>query len=84
MQPFYLSGLASDDHVVIPLPVVGLQVGRDHVEILVETRLRDHVPIDDHPVGKSGSAIEFNDMERVNELLKSRGIDVELVGRSKI
>ena len=84
MQPFNLSGLASDNHVVIPLPMIRLQVGRDHVEVLVETRLRDHVPIDDHPVGKSGSTIEFNDMERVDELLKSRGIDVELVGRSKI
>ena len=48
MQPLNLSGLASDNHVVIPLPMIGLQVGGDHVEVLIETGLRNHIPIDDH------------------------------------
>ena len=62
VQPLDLRGLSGDDDVVVALPVVGLQVGGDEVEVLVEAWLRDHVPVDDHPI-RNVVAVELHNVE---------------------
>ena len=75
VQPLDLCGLSRDDDVVVALPVVGLQVGGDEVEVLVEARLRDHVPVDDHPVRKRGPPIELHNVERFEQAFQLFGSD---------
>ena len=75
VQPLDLCGLSGDDDVVVALPVVGLQVGGDQVEVLVEARLLDHVPVDDHPIRKRGAAVELHDVEGFEQAFQPFGRD---------
>ena len=75
VQPLDLRGLSGDDDVVVALPVVGLQVGGDQVEVLVEARLLDHVPVDDHPIRKRGAAVELHDVEGFEQAFQPFGRD---------
>ena len=83
VQPLDLGGLPRHNHVVVALPVVGLQVGGDQVEVFVETRLRDHVPVDDHPIRKRGAPVELHDMEGFEQAFQPFGCDEQGLWRGE-
>ena len=83
VQAFDLRCLACDNDVVIALSVIGLQIRSDEVEILVETRLGEHVPIDHHAVRKRRSSVELHDVKGFNQGFKFFRADEECFRRGE-
>ena len=70
VQALQLGGLAAHHHVDVPVLVVGTEVGRNHVKLLVEGRLRRHPVLQNQPIGPGRAAPELHHGERVEQPLE--------------
>ena len=76
-----LRGLTTHHHVDVALFVVGPQVARNHVKLLVEGWLGGHSVLEDDPCRPCGASTEFHHSERLKQALEVLSLEVERLGR---
>ena len=81
VQALQLGGLAAHHHVHVPVLVVGAEVARNQVKLLVEGRLRRHPVLQNQPVGPGRAAPELHHGEGVEQPFQMGTFEVQVLGR---
>ena len=84
VQAFQLGGLSAHHDVDVPVFVVGSQVGRDQVKLLVEGRLGGHPVFQDHAVGPRRAPAKFHHSEGVDQSFQTVACEEQFVWRGAL